>query len=1287
VTGSSRAPSTKQRRGVLAPFAALALAFLVGGVLFHVAERRSLRTAAESELDVIARLKAEQVHHWRAERIADGAVLADNRLLARDLGAFVSSGAPEPAEAAQALLRVVCRHYEYDDALISDAGGTVRWSLSRTSGRLHESTRGALRIALSQRRSVLSELHEGPAPLPAHLDVVAPILSGGGDRPSAVGAIVLRIRAHRFLFPLVAQWPAPSRTAETLIVRSDGTDVLFLNETRHHRGAALSLRVPLEATDVPAAMAVRGRRGVVEGLDYRGVSVLAALTAVPESPWVLVAKVDTAEALALARSRSILIAVLVAVLVLATLAGAAASWQSTRRDHYRRLYQAERVQVESEARFRVLFESMTEGCAHCRMLYENGQPVDFVYLDVNPAFGDLTGLRDVIGRRVSEVIPGVRESNPEMFAIYGRVATTRQPERFETFLAPLGIWFRVSVYSPAPEHFVAEFENVTESKRAEQARKQNERIYRAIGESIDYGVWVCAPDGRNTYASRSFLDLVGITQEQCSDFGWGELLHPEDAERTIAAWKECVRTEGTWDIEHRFRGVDGQWHAVLARGVPVRDERGELTCWAGINLDVTARRTTEQALRDSEAELRAVFELASIGIAQAEPETGRWLRVNPRMCELTGYGASELRSLRGPDITHPQDRDADRVALQSVLHGKTAAYQIEKRYLRKDGGEVWVSENVTLVRDSAGRPLHTLVAVQDVSARKEAEAERETAIEFLSIVNRSRSKQELVREAVSFFRGRSGCEAVGIRLRQGEDFPYYETRGFPEEFVLAETRLCRHDDEGATLRDGSGSPVLDCMCGSVLSARFDPGRPFFSQHGSFWTNCTTELLASTTEAERQGRTRNRCNGEGYESVALIPLVSGDERLGLLQLNDRRRGLFSATSIASWERLASYLSVGLAKLETDDALVAAHKRLRLFVDSNIVGVVIANSAGQILEANDYYLRLIEVTRDELVRGTVDWRALTPPEWLPADERAIAELRERGTCTPYEKEYLVGSGRRVPVLLIDAMLPGPGEEIAAFVLDLTQRKQAEREVLRLNEELEQRVRDRTAQLEAANRELEAFSYSVSHDLRAPLRSIDGWSKALQQEYGPTLDAQAAQYLERLRVAARRMGELIEAMLRLARVTRAELQPTDVDLSALVEAAVVRLRAAHPGRQVETVADPGVIVRGDAALLEVLVTNLLDNAWKFTAPRTTGHVEFGARSVGGERVLFVRDDGAGFDMKYAGKLFGAFQRLHPAAEFSGTGVGLATVQRIVHRHGGRVWAEGTVGRGATFSFTLSK
>ena len=259
-------------------------------------------------------------------------------------------------------------------------------------------------------------------------------------------------------------------------------------------------------------------------------------------------------------------------------------------------------------------------------------------------------------------------------------------------------------------------------------------------------------------------------------------------------------------------------------------------------------------------------------------------------------------------------------------------------------------------------------------------------------------------------------------------------------------------------------------------------------------------------------------------------------------------------------------------------------------------------------------------------------------------------------------------------------------AKLAQEAEERSRAEREVLRLNAELEDRVRERTAQLEAAMRELESFSYSVSHDLRAPLRAIDGFGQALLDDFPENLPGDAKRYLSRIRASTQHMAQLIEDLLKLARVSRGTLERRTVDLSQVARQVVGELQQHEPGRAVEVAVWEGMSAEADPHLLRVALENLIGNAWKFTSKAAKPHIEIGALKDHGRATFFVRDNGAGFEMAYADKLFGAFQRLHAASEYAGTGIGLATVQRIVHRHGGRIWAEGEVGKGAVFFFTLA-
>jgi PAS domain S-box-containing protein len=301
----------------------------------------------------------------------------------------------------------------------------------------------------------------------------------------------------------------------------------------------------------------------------------------------------------------------------------------------------------------------------------------------------------------------------------------------------------------------------------------------------------------------------------------------------------------------------------------------------------------------------------------------------------------------------------------------------------------------------------------------------------------------------------------------------------------------------------------------------------------------------------------------------------------------------------------------------------------------------------------------------------FRAVTPRSFL-----RHASSEDTAGSTVLELTALHQDGREFPVELSLARWDDPtGRFFTAIIRDATERQRRDEE-----------RRAMTAQLELTNQELETFSYSVSHDLRAPVRSIDGFSSILEEDYGGRLDDRGREYLQRIRANTQRMYTLIDALLGLSRVTQEEMRSEVLDLSALAQSVATELQRGEPSRRVEFIIPPGLTAIGDPSLLRVLLENLIGNAWKFTARVPHATIEFGTTDVLETAAYFVRDNGAGFDMAYADKLFGAFQRLHTAREFPGTGIGLATVQRIARRHGGGVWAEGELDRGATFYFTLA-
>ena len=1139
-------------------------------------------------------------------------------------------------------------------------------------------------------------------------------------------------------------------------------------------------------------------------------------------------------------------------------------------------------------------------------------------------FGYAAG--EIVGQPITRLIPSDRQH--EETDILGRIQRGERVLHFDTERvrkngSVVAISVTVSPIKDSCGKIIGASKvarDITDRRRAEGQLKSSIKEIIDLKAALDQHaiVAITDPQGKIDYVNDKFCAISKFSREELlgqdhriinSGFHSKEFIH--------GLWASITQGK-VWKGEIKNKAKDGSFYWVDTTIVPFLNPDGKPRQYVAIRADITERKRAEEEA----AQLAAIVEFSDDAIIGRDLQ-GIVTSWNAGAERLFGFTAHQMVGQPIARIIPSGCQQEEMEALNRIKQGESVRI-IDTERLRKDGTLVPISVTVSPIKDSSGNVIGASKVARDITERKRADAalvEHEEILRLYAehipaavamfdcdmkylvvsqrwlevynlqnqlVVGRSHYEvfPEIPQRWIDIHRR---CLAGAVEVCNEDPFaradgttnwirwevrPWRKADGsigglviFSEDITERKQAQERLQEQASLLRETQARLHSTLAAGSIGTWTWD-----IVKDRLVADEFTARLFSIQTDAAAQGLPaeaylqavleKDRRSVADALARAIKSCGHYDIEYRIRQESGELRWL-NARGRVDGDGAGNAIRFHGAVMDVTD-MKRTEGRIRRLVDSDVQGVMFWNSRGEITGGNDAFLRIVGYTREDLEAGRVGWAAMTPPEYAHLDRRSLEELAATGVSTPFEKEYVRKDGSRVPILLGAAIFEDSPDEGVCFVLAITERKQVEEKILRLNTELEQRVIERTAeleaantelrdsqaeltnlfeslpglylvltsdlkivavsdaylkatlttrqgilgcnlfeifpdnpadpgtsavsnmrasidrviqnaasdtmaiqkhdirradgvfeerywspinspmfganrrikyiihrvedvtefvlqkprhtgspvelsarvqqmeaeifqtsqtlqatnqQLEAANKELEAFSYSVSHDLRAPLRAVDGFSQAVLEDYGPQLPEGCREDLQTIRSGAQKMGQLIDDLLTFSRLSRLPLSKSAVDTGKLVRSVLGELNSKQKGRQIDVRISDLEPCQADPALLKQVWVNLLSNALKYTGKREAAVIEIGCAREKGQNVYFVRDNGTGFDMQYAHKLFGVFQRLHRAEDYEGTGVGLAIVQRVIHRHGGRIWAESELNSGATFYFTLEK
>jgi PAS domain S-box-containing protein len=1535
------------------------LALMAGWFWFYKAQEKAARVRVEEQLSSIGKLKAEEIAKWRAERLGDAGVLSESPNIGRLVERFLS-GADGQKEAETELLTrfdSLRRNYGYDDIILADTEGHVALALSGRKDP-HMGFTTVLNETFKLGKPAVLDIHADDTHAKPHVSFIAPIMSNDETYKRPLGAIVLICDASRFLFPLIQSWPTPNKTCETLLVRREGDNVLYLNELRHQKDTVLKLSIPLTRTDLPAVMAVLGRTGIFEGRDYRGVEVISYIQEVPGSNWFIVSKEDTKEIFKSWRQLSVLIILLSLLSVLSTIALVFVMGLKSEKANLEGRLAAESKLREMTERHAITLKSIGDAVISC----DSAGIVQFI----NHVAEELTGWREAEakGKRLEEVFDIVNEDTRDTVespvakvlregVVVGLANHTLLIARDGTERAIADSGAPIRDASDKTIGVVLVFRDQTEERAKQRSIEESEDKFKYLFDNSTIGKSITSPSGE-IRVNRAFCDMLGYSAQELAEKNWQEITVAEDIEPTQRLLDEIMAGRKTaMRMIKRYIHKNGSTVWTDLSTALRRDEGGKPLYFLTSVINITDRKLAENELQKSEKRLREVQDMAQLGHWTWDIKTGNveWSEEVFKIFHLEPKEfkphIDSIQALSPWPEDHERDKELIRRAIENHEKG-----DYEQRFLRPDKSTGYYYSTFQGHYDVKDNLVSIVGTVMDITERKRAEEALALQARIVTIfltVSDDEMFNEVLKVVLDVMRSpfgvfgyldEAGALVVPTMTRQIWDkcqvpdktivFPRStwgdsswprairekklnysneESSKTPEGHVAVTRHISlpllfqgevigllqvANKTEDYTESDISTLKAIAKLVAPPLSARLQRERAEKElQAANQQMEASNQQLRATEQQleagmERLADAQTIARLGSWEWDAEKDVINGsDEFYRLFGVGNDQLGTFQAfidrlhpDDIEHVERDVQESLTKKALYDTEYRVRISegdyrhiHARGKIFADDKgkpvrLVGTCLditerkraeealnlsqerlffATEGAQIgiwnwdvvtgeLIWSDRCKALFGIRPDETMSYqrfsealhpddrdrtdkavkdaldnhkdyNIDYRSLWPDgsiHWLAAKGRGyydaagktmrmegvVIDISERKRMeeellkfnTKLEQMILERTRElqsaqeslqrqreeqqiifdsvpawifykdkenrfiRVNQAFSDVMgmskeqLEGkamidlyPKEQADAFwkddmkvvesgrpkrniiesmdspegtlwvqtdkipyrdaqgniagiigcTIDITELKNAENKITKLNEQLNEKI----GQLEGVNKELEAFSYSVSHDLRAPLRAVDGYTRILLEDYESSLDDEGKRVCSVISEGARGMGRLIDDLLAFSRTGRTNMQYSDVNMTALAKAVFFELTTPENRKRVDFHVGQLPLAHGDPTLIKQVFMNLLSNAVKFSSKIKRAEINVDAEQIGEETVYTIKDNGAGFDMRYVEKLFGVFQRLHSTREFEGTGIGLAIVQRIIKRHGGRVWAEGKIDGGATFYFSFKK